>query len=172
MSIRRRLPQLDADCSKDELRYVGELIFQRSSASLSRGDENRCEHDQWRRHERDVHHIRGQAPDHHIARRAARPLGITPSIPTIISILHHSHHSLGPCCSRHSRSGRVNDACPDHVRGRRNALGQLYATQIASAIATKDPAEKRTVVVGLGLEKAATDREEFMGILDLVLQCV
>ncbi len=54
----------------------------------------------------------------------------------------------------------------------RNALGQLYATQIASAIATKDPAEKRTVVVGLGLEKAATDREQFMGILDLVLQCV
>ncbi|KAF2397199.1 hypothetical protein EJ06DRAFT_533378 [Trichodelitschia bisporula] len=51
----------------------------------------------------------------------------------------------------------------------RDTLGQLLATQIASAIATKDTDEKRMVVVGLGLEKSTLGREEFMDLVELVL---
>ncbi|KAI9813768.1 MAG: hypothetical protein M1827_003558 [Pycnora praestabilis] len=54
----------------------------------------------------------------------------------------------------------------------RETMGQLYATQIASAIATKNPEENRMVVVGLGLGKVDTDREAFFDILELVLQCI
>jgi len=57
-------------------------------------------------------------------------------------------------------------------------LGQLCATQIASAIATKDPRERRVVVLGLGLEKDIAKRtsggsegarEGFAEIISLVL---
>lgn len=51
-------------------------------------------------------------------------------------------------------------------------VGHLYACQIASAIATKDPAEKRLLVLGLGLEEPTVDRDIFYGIIDLVLQCI
>jgi proteasome assembly chaperone 3 len=51
-------------------------------------------------------------------------------------------------------------------------IGQLYARQIASAIATKTPDEKRLLVVGLGLESVEADREVFFAIIDLVLQCI
>lgn len=54
----------------------------------------------------------------------------------------------------------------------RNTVGQLVATQIASAIATKNPDEKRLLVVGLGLEKAELDRSAFMDLLDLILGIV
>lgn len=51
----------------------------------------------------------------------------------------------------------------------RNTTGQLFATQIASAIATRNPDEKRLVVVGLGMKKASIEREAFMDILGMVL---
>ena len=51
-------------------------------------------------------------------------------------------------------------------------VGQLYARQIASAIVTKTPDEKRLLVLGLGLETADADRDIFFAIIDLVLQCV
>lgn len=60
-----------------------------------------------------------------------------------------------------------------------DTLGQLCATQIASAIATKDPKERRMVVVGLGLEKdmamracggVDVGREGFAEIVGLVLR--
>ncbi|PYI10786.1 hypothetical protein BO78DRAFT_304771 [Aspergillus sclerotiicarbonarius CBS 121057] len=51
-------------------------------------------------------------------------------------------------------------------------VGQLYARQIASAIVTKTPGEKRMLVVGLGLETADADRDVFFAIIDLVLQCL
>ncbi|BCR88974.1 uncharacterized protein ACHE_50172S [Aspergillus chevalieri] len=51
-------------------------------------------------------------------------------------------------------------------------IGQLYARQIASAIVTKSPDEKRLLVVGLGLDTAEADRDIFFGIIELVLQCV
>ena len=54
----------------------------------------------------------------------------------------------------------------------RDTVGQLYATQIATAIATKDPAERRLLVVGLGLEKIDTASTTFMDTVELVLRCL
>lgn len=54
----------------------------------------------------------------------------------------------------------------------RETIGQLYATRIASAIATKDPLEKRTVLIGLGLSKFEASREVFYDLMDLVLSCL
>ncbi|PYI00131.1 hypothetical protein BO71DRAFT_1428 [Aspergillus ellipticus CBS 707.79] len=51
-------------------------------------------------------------------------------------------------------------------------VGQLYARQIASAIVTKTPNEKRMLVVGLGLATADADRDVFFAVIDLVLQCL
>ncbi|KAJ5826139.1 hypothetical protein N7474_003277 [Penicillium riverlandense] len=53
-----------------------------------------------------------------------------------------------------------------------DTVGQLYARQIASAIATKTPDEKRLLVLGLGLVTADADRDVFFAIIDLVLQCI
>ena len=53
----------------------------------------------------------------------------------------------------------------------RDTLGHLYATQIASALALRNPQEKRLLVVGMGLSKVDADREAFLQILDLVLSC-
>ena len=51
-------------------------------------------------------------------------------------------------------------------------LGRLYGTQIASAIATKNPADNRVVVVGLGLNTIKLDRDAFFDIMELVLKCI
>ncbi|KAL8670407.1 MAG: hypothetical protein Q9168_005055 [Polycauliona sp. 1 TL-2023] len=54
----------------------------------------------------------------------------------------------------------------------RETLGQLYAAQIASLIASKNPQEKRTVVIGLGLSNVEASREEFYNTIDLVRKCL
>ncbi|MCJ1240817.1 hypothetical protein MMC14_008821 [Varicellaria rhodocarpa] len=55
----------------------------------------------------------------------------------------------------------------------RETVGQLYATQVASAILSKDPTESRTVLLGLGLvEASVSSREVFYDVLELLLQCV
>ncbi|MCJ1395780.1 hypothetical protein MMC18_008666 [Xylographa bjoerkii] len=54
----------------------------------------------------------------------------------------------------------------------RETIGQLYAVQIASAIALKNPDEQRPVVVGLGLTRLDTSRERFFDIIDIVTQCL
>lgn len=54
----------------------------------------------------------------------------------------------------------------------RETVGQLYASQIASAIATKNSNEKRLLIVGLGLENYVADRDVFFGVVDLILQCI
>lgn len=54
----------------------------------------------------------------------------------------------------------------------REMMGQLFASQIASAIATRNPAETRLVVVGMGLKKAEADRDAFFAVIDLVLKCL
>lgn len=54
----------------------------------------------------------------------------------------------------------------------REAVGHLYATQIASSIATRNPGETRTVVVGLGLLKVDQARETFFDLLDLLQQII
>jgi len=50
-----------------------------------------------------------------------------------------------------------------------DVLGQTLATQIASAIKTRDPGETRMVVLGMGLEKTMKGREEFSELVGLVL---
>ena len=54
----------------------------------------------------------------------------------------------------------------------RETVGQLYATQIASIIANKNPHEKRTVLIGLGLSKSEASREAFYDTIDLVKRCL
>ena len=58
-----------------------------------------------------------------------------------------------------------------HAQGQ-DTVGKLFARQIATAIATKSPAEKRLLVVGLGLGTTGADRDTFFAIIDLVLQCI
>ncbi|KAI1191086.1 hypothetical protein F5B17DRAFT_365617 [Nemania serpens] len=50
----------------------------------------------------------------------------------------------------------------------RESLAQLYAAQIASYIARRDADERRTLVVGLGLQRLRRDREAFFDVLELV----
>ena len=47
-------------------------------------------------------------------------------------------------------------------------MGHLYASQIASVIATRNPEESRTVLVGLGLQKVDLERETFFDLLELL----
>lgn len=50
----------------------------------------------------------------------------------------------------------------------RESLAQLYAAQIASYIARRDADERRTLVVGLGLQRLRRDREAFFDVLELI----
>lgn len=52
----------------------------------------------------------------------------------------------------------------------RETLGHLYAGQIASHLALRDPDEKRSLLLGLGLEKVEGGGEAFFDLLELVLQ--
>lgn len=52
----------------------------------------------------------------------------------------------------------------------RDTLGHLYAAQIASHLSLRNPDEKRTLLLGLGLEKVETAREAFFDMLELVQQ--
>jgi proteasome assembly chaperone 3 len=54
----------------------------------------------------------------------------------------------------------------------RETIGQLYASQIASAIATRNPEETRTVLVGLGLQNIDMEREAFFDFLELVQKVI
>lgn len=54
----------------------------------------------------------------------------------------------------------------------REAMGQLYASQIANAIITKSPEESRQLMLGLGLAKVELERDVFLQILDLVLSVI
>ncbi|OAG37344.1 hypothetical protein AYO21_08421 [Fonsecaea monophora] len=51
----------------------------------------------------------------------------------------------------------------------REAMGHLYASQIADAIITKTPDERRSLMLGLGLAKVELERDVFSQIIDLVL---
>lgn len=54
----------------------------------------------------------------------------------------------------------------------RETVGQLFATQIASTIVTRNAEEKRTVLLGLGLSKFEANRDVFYDIIDLVTKCL
>lgn len=50
----------------------------------------------------------------------------------------------------------------------RETIGHLYASQIASTMATRNPEETRTVLVGLGLQKLESNRDAFFDLLELI----
>ncbi|KAJ9657332.1 hypothetical protein H2198_004343 [Neophaeococcomyces mojaviensis] len=50
----------------------------------------------------------------------------------------------------------------------REMMGQLYASQIASLITSKNAEEGRTLMLGLGLAKVEMERDVFLEMLDLV----
>lgn len=52
--------------------------------------------------------------------------------------------------------------------GDRETVGQLYAAQLASHLTLMNPAENRTLVLGLGLQNVDTARETFFDVLELV----
>lgn len=53
----------------------------------------------------------------------------------------------------------------------RETIGQLYAAQIASHLALRNPDDRRTLVLGIGLQKFDPEsREGFFDIIELVLQ--
>ena len=54
----------------------------------------------------------------------------------------------------------------------RETQGQLYATKIASAIVTRNPEEKRSVLIGLGLGSVKASSDVFYDTVDLVSQCL
>ncbi|KAJ4402389.1 hypothetical protein N0V91_007254 [Didymella pomorum] len=49
-------------------------------------------------------------------------------------------------------------------------LGQTLATQVASAIKTQKDRESRMVVLGMGLDKSVSGRQEFSELMGLVLE--
>ena len=54
----------------------------------------------------------------------------------------------------------------------REMMGQLYASQIAHVITTKNPEESRSLLLGLGFAKADQDRDVFLQIVDLALKVI
>ncbi|KAE8450169.1 hypothetical protein EG329_006950 [Mollisiaceae sp. DMI_Dod_QoI] len=54
----------------------------------------------------------------------------------------------------------------------RETIGHLYASQIASAISTRNPEDTRTVLVGLGLQKLDMEREAFFDLLELAQKVI
>ena len=54
----------------------------------------------------------------------------------------------------------------------REMIGQLYASQIAHAITTKNLGEERPLMLGLGLAKVESGREVFLQIVELVTKVI
>lgn len=55
----------------------------------------------------------------------------------------------------------------------RETMGQLCAAQIASHLALRNPDDRRTLVLGLGLRKFDSEnREAFFDIIELVLKAL
>ncbi|KAF2003048.1 hypothetical protein P154DRAFT_520401 [Amniculicola lignicola CBS 123094] len=53
-----------------------------------------------------------------------------------------------------------------------DVLGQTLATQVASALLTKNSGEKRMLVLGVGLDKSLSDGREFGDLVGLVLNVI
>ena len=54
----------------------------------------------------------------------------------------------------------------------RQMIGQLYASQLASLVVSKNPEESRTVLVGLGLSKIEANQTQYLDLLELVTRCL
>jgi proteasome assembly chaperone 3 len=58
------------------------------------------------------------------------------------------------------------------TRGEFEVLGQTLATTVATALLMRNPDEQRTVVVGLGLERADQGKQAFDELVGLCLECL
>lgn len=56
--------------------------------------------------------------------------------------------------------------------GQREIAGQLYASQIASAISSRNPDETRTVLLGFGFQKIDLEREAFFDVMELLQKVI
>ncbi|MCJ1312024.1 hypothetical protein MMC25_005698 [Agyrium rufum] len=54
----------------------------------------------------------------------------------------------------------------------RDQLSNFYASQIASLIFTKNPEERRAILVGFGFQKSSMNREAFFDLMELVTKCL
>lgn len=55
----------------------------------------------------------------------------------------------------------------------RETVGQLFATQIASHLALRNPDDRRTLLLGMGLRKFDSEsREAFFDVIELVLKAL
>ncbi|KAI5282227.1 hypothetical protein KEM54_002886 [Ascosphaera aggregata] len=54
----------------------------------------------------------------------------------------------------------------------REVLGQLLASQLGSAIIMKTPNEKRSLILGFGLERIEADPVKVTAVIDLALRCL
>lgn len=55
----------------------------------------------------------------------------------------------------------------------RETVGQLYAAQVASHLALRNPDDRRTLVLGLGMRKFDSEnREGFFDVIELVLKAL
>lgn len=55
----------------------------------------------------------------------------------------------------------------------RETVGQLYAAQIASHLALRNPDDRRTLMLGLGLRKSdSASREGFFDLIELALKAL
>ena len=70
------------------------------------------------------------------------------------------------------RSGLTASTLLGGSSSERETVGRLLATQIATAILTKNPEDNRALVLGLGLKNLSSDRNMFFEIIDLVLSCL
>ncbi|KAK0626512.1 hypothetical protein B0T14DRAFT_534647 [Immersiella caudata] len=52
----------------------------------------------------------------------------------------------------------------------RETVGQLFAAQTASLLSLRDPEEKRTLLLGLGLEKVESNSDAFYDLMELLQQ--
>jgi proteasome assembly chaperone 3 len=52
----------------------------------------------------------------------------------------------------------------------RETLGHLYAAQIGSQLSLRNPDDRRTLLLGLGLMKVDSARESFFDLIELVQQ--
>jgi proteasome assembly chaperone 3 len=52
----------------------------------------------------------------------------------------------------------------------RETVGQLFAAQTASLLCLRDPEEKRSLLLGLGLEKVESNSDAFFDLMELLQQ--
>lgn len=100
------------------------------------------------------------------------PLDITATDAPLMSLAHLDRDEQDPNCDLLPMHHLTATTILGGTMADLDVLGQTLATQMASAIKTRNERETRTVVVGLGLDKSMTGREQFTELIGLVLEVV